>query len=58
MCHGIIAYELSPLHRTYGRLMCPGARRLGAGAHNHPTVRTVGAVAPGAGFSCFILRVC
>jgi hypothetical protein len=41
-------------------LTYPGARRLGAGAHAHnrPTVRTVGVVAPGAGFSRFKLCVC
>jgi hypothetical protein len=31
MCHGVIAFGLIPLRRTYGSLMCPGARRLGAG---------------------------
>jgi hypothetical protein len=37
----------------------PGARRLGTGhALNHPTVCTIGTVAPGAGFSHYLLRVC
>jgi hypothetical protein len=51
----------SPFTNARGHMILihPGARWLGAGCTlNHPTVFTIGTVAPGAGFSRFILPVC
>ena len=61
MCHGFIAYELIPLHRSYGWPICPMAWWLGEFSFvNGSTVCTVMRLHTGVGFkhefgacSCF-----